>query len=108
MPDSFTDYKGVTKYYNPAKNVPKRGEVPTKTTQPSIERTRGRNTAIEHDPASRNQHRKQRKKPSKLLNVNRPTVDNHQMGNENPMEGQPPQPSSVVHSMTETSENPDS
>ena len=34
LPDAFTDYKGVTKSYIPARNVPKRVEVPFSTTQP--------------------------------------------------------------------------
>src|ERR1041385_1657282 len=38
LPDSFTDYKGVTKSYNPAKNAPERVEVPTKTTQPLVQK----------------------------------------------------------------------
>jgi hypothetical protein len=37
LPDSLTDYKGVTKSYNPAINAPERVEVPTKTTQPPIQ-----------------------------------------------------------------------
>jgi hypothetical protein len=108
LPDSFTDYKGVTKSYNPARNAPERVEVPTKITQLPVQRKRGRSTATEHDSASRKQQRKQRKKPSEPVNVNQPSVDNHQMGNEHPVEERSPQPSSVVHSMTGTSENPDS
>ena len=108
MPYSFTDYKGVTKSYNPAINAPERVEVPTKITQPPKQTKRGRSTATEHDSASRKQQRKQRKKPSEPVNVNQPSVDNHQMGNEHPVEERPPPSSSVVHSMTGTSENPDS
>jgi hypothetical protein len=33
LPDVFTDYKGVTKFLNPAINVPSRVEVPIKTIQ---------------------------------------------------------------------------
>ena len=33
MPDAFADYKGVTKSYNPMRNVPETVEVPNKTTQ---------------------------------------------------------------------------
>jgi hypothetical protein len=34
--DAFSDYKGVTKCFHPARNVPKRVEFPNKTTQPPI------------------------------------------------------------------------
>jgi hypothetical protein len=30
LPDTFTDYKGVTKYWNPIVNAPKNVEVPKK------------------------------------------------------------------------------
>jgi len=33
LPDVFTNYKGVTKSYHPARNVPERIEVPNKTIQ---------------------------------------------------------------------------
>jgi hypothetical protein len=39
LPDTFTDYKGVTKSLNPAVNVPYRVEVTIKTT-PSLKRGR--------------------------------------------------------------------
>jgi hypothetical protein len=58
LPDSFTDYKGVTKSYNPAINVPERVDVPTKTTQPPIQNKRGRSTAIKQDSAPCKQQRK--------------------------------------------------
>jgi hypothetical protein len=29
LPEAFTDYKGITKSYNPAVNVPKRVGIPT-------------------------------------------------------------------------------
>jgi hypothetical protein len=44
LPDAFTDYKGVTKSYHPARNVPERVEVLNKTTQPPINNKRGRST----------------------------------------------------------------
>jgi hypothetical protein len=44
LPDTFTDYKGVTKSYHPARNVPERVEVPNKTTQSPINNKRGRST----------------------------------------------------------------
>ena len=34
LPDTFSDYKGVTKSLHPTRNVPKRVEVPNKTTHP--------------------------------------------------------------------------
>jgi hypothetical protein len=69
LPDSFTDYKGVTKSNSPTINAPKRVEVPTKTTQPPIQNKRGRSTAIKQDSAPRKQQRKQGKKPSKQVNI---------------------------------------
>jgi hypothetical protein len=37
LPDAFTDYKSVTKSWNPTVNVPERVEVPKKTTHaPSV------------------------------------------------------------------------
>jgi hypothetical protein len=66
---SFTDYKGVTKSYNPTINAPDRVDVPTKTTQPPIQNKRGRSTAIKQDSAPRKQQRKQEKKPSEQVNV---------------------------------------
>jgi hypothetical protein len=90
LPDLFTDYKGVIKSYNPAINAPKKVEVPTKTTQAPIQNKRGRSTAIKQDSDPRKQQRKQRKKPSEKVNVNQPSVDNHQMGSLHLVEGQSP------------------
>ena len=45
LPDAFTDYKGVTKSYIPACNVPERVEVPFNITQPPKQKKRGRNLA---------------------------------------------------------------
>jgi hypothetical protein len=33
LPNAFTNYKGVTKSFLPARNAPERVEVPSKTTQ---------------------------------------------------------------------------
>jgi hypothetical protein len=41
LPDTFSDYKGVTKSLHPARNVPERVEVPNKTNQPLLTK-RGR------------------------------------------------------------------
>ena len=55
LPDSFTDYKGVTQSYNPAK-VRLKEEVPTKSTPLPIQSNRGRCMAKVHqDSASRKQ-----------------------------------------------------
>jgi hypothetical protein len=42
---AFSDYKGVTKSFHPARNMPERVEVPNKTTQPQIGNKRGRSTS---------------------------------------------------------------
>ena len=36
LPDTFSDYKDVTKPLHPARNMPERVEVPNKTTHPQI------------------------------------------------------------------------
>jgi peptide/histidine transporter 3/4 len=100
VPDAFTDYKGVTKSYNPARNVPERVEVPNKTTQ--LPSKRGRSTAISTDTASSKQ-RKRKTKSSDPVNAAQPHVEKH------PVEVQPSHPTSTVHSITDagTSEYPD-
>jgi hypothetical protein len=47
--DAFSDYKGVTKSLHPIRNVPERVEVPNKTTQPPIDKKRGRSTSKRQD-----------------------------------------------------------
>jgi len=100
VPDAFTDYKGVTKSYKPARNIPKRVEVPNKTTQ--LPSKRGRSMAISTDTTSSKQ-RKRKTKSSDPVNVAQPHVEKH------PVEVQPPHPTSTVHSITDagTSEYPD-
>jgi hypothetical protein len=100
MPDAFTDYKGVTKSYNPARNVPKRVEVPNKTTQ--LPCKRGRSTAIFTDTAPSKQ-RKRKNKSSNSANATQSQVEEHTV------EVQPSHPTSTVHSITDvgTSECPD-
>ena len=49
LPDTFSDYKGVTKSLHPARNVPERVEVPNKTTQPQTGNKRGRSTSKKQD-----------------------------------------------------------
>jgi len=100
IPDALADYKGVTKSYNPAKNVPERVEVPNKTTQ--LPSKRGRSTAISTDAASSKQRERKNKVPN-TTNANQPHVERH------PVEVQPSHPTSTVHSITDvgTSEHPD-
>jgi len=45
LPDTFSDYKDVTKPLHPARNMPERVEVPNKTTHPQISKKRGRSTS---------------------------------------------------------------
>jgi hypothetical protein len=45
LPYSFTDLKGVTKSFSPARNAPERVEVPIKTTQLPLPEKRGSSTA---------------------------------------------------------------
>jgi len=100
MPDAFADYKGVTKSYNPTKNVPKRVEVPNKTTQ--LPSKRRRSTAISTNAASSKQREGKNKAPN-IANATQPHVETH------PMEVQPSHPTSIVHSITDvgTTERPD-
>jgi hypothetical protein len=50
LPDAFTNYKGVIKFFNPARNVPERVEVPKKTTQIiSLASKRGRGNSQMQD-----------------------------------------------------------
>jgi hypothetical protein len=58
LPDAFTDYKGVTKSWNPAVNAPKRMEVPKKTTQPPSVGKRGRVPQTKKDKAPNKHPRK--------------------------------------------------
>jgi hypothetical protein len=79
-PDAFTDYKGVTKSYNPARNALARVEVPNKTTQ--LPCRRGRCTTISTDAASSKQ-KKRKTKSSKIVNATQNHVEKH------PVEVQP-------------------
>jgi hypothetical protein len=100
MPDAFVDYKDVTKSYNPARNVPKRVDVPNKTTQ--LPCKRGRSTAISTDATSSKQRKGKNKSPN-TTNATQPHVEKH------PAEVQPSHPTSTVHSITDvgTPECPD-
>jgi hypothetical protein len=110
LPDAFTDIKGVTKSLNPTRNVPARGEIPKNTTSIPIQNKRGRPKNTSQDKASNKQPRKQKNKISETVNANQPHVDRHQTVNQNNVDGQHLQPSSVVHLNTDTrtSEYPDS
>jgi hypothetical protein len=101
LPDAFTDYKGVTKSWNPAVNAPERVEVPNKTIQTSSHKKRGRPAKQDKAPSKR--PRKERKQTSKSVNASQPLVDGHQV------DIQHPQPSSQARFNDEagTSENPD-
>jgi hypothetical protein len=99
-PDAFTNYKGITKSYNLAKNVPERIEVPKKTTQ--LPSKRGRSTTISKDAAPSKQ-RKKKNKSFNSSNATQPQVEEHAV------EVQPSHPTSIVHSITDvgTSKCPD-
>jgi hypothetical protein len=90
LPDAFTNYKGVTKSFIPARNTPERVEVPSKTTQ-LLERR-----------SMVNKHYSIAKKQRTIVNANR-----HQNDTMYQVDGDDPRPSSDVH-ITEarTSENP--
>ena len=106
LPNAFTDYKGVTKSYYPARNVPKRIEVPNKTIQlppqKLVQGKRGGSKAINQDVAPKRQ-RKQNSKNSELVNVTQQQVERHQVNKQNS------HPTSTMHSISDvgTSERPD-
>jgi hypothetical protein len=100
MPYAFADYKGVTKSYNPARNVPERVEVPNKTTQ--LPSKRGRSKAISTNATSSKQRKGKNKSPN-TTNATQPHVEKH------PVEVKSSHPTSTVHSITDagTSKRPD-
>jgi hypothetical protein len=79
------------------------------TTSIPIQNKRGRPANTSQDKASNKQPRKQKNKPSEIVNANQTHVDRHQTVNQNNVDGQHLQPSSVVHLNTDTrtSEYPD-
>ena len=91
MPDAFTDYKSVTKSYNPTRNVPERVVRPNKTTQ--LPSKMWRSMAISTDIASSKQ-RKRKTKSFNPVNVAQPHVEKHLV------EVQSSHPTSTVHSIT--------
>jgi hypothetical protein len=76
LPDAFTDYKGVTRSHIPVVNVPKRVEVPNKTTPLPNESKRGRNL-VTKDIASQKRPWKQRKSSPQPVNAIQPQVERH-------------------------------
>jgi hypothetical protein len=109
LPDAFTDYQGVTKFYHPARNMPERLEVPNKTIhlppQKLVQRKRGRSKAITQDVATKRpkRQRKQNNKNSELVNMTQQQVVRHQVNKQNL------HPTSTVHSISDvgTLERPD-
>jgi hypothetical protein len=78
LPDAFTDYKCVTKSWNPVVNAPKRVEVPKKTTQPPSIVKRGRVATTKKDNAPNKHPRKEKMMPlQKIANVSQPMIDRH-------------------------------
>ena len=69
LPDTFSDYKGVTKSLHPARNVPERVEVPHKTTHPQLGIKRGRSTSKKQDVIA--------SKQNKIGNKTQPLVEGH-------------------------------
>jgi hypothetical protein len=67
--DAFSNYKGVTKSLHPARNVPERVEVPTKTTHPQIGNKRRRSTSKRQDVIA--------SKQKKTGNAIQPLVERH-------------------------------
>jgi hypothetical protein len=78
LPDTFTDYNGVTKSWNPVINAPERVEILEKTTQaPSVVK-RGRVATNKRDNAPNKRQRKEKMRPpQKIVNVSQPVVDRH-------------------------------
>jgi hypothetical protein len=66
-PDAFTDYKDVTKSYNPARNVPARVEVPNKTTQLSCTRERCKTIPTYAAPSKQKKKEKVYMTPSTII-----------------------------------------
>jgi hypothetical protein len=63
LSNTFTDYKGVTKSWNPAVNAPKRVEIPMKTTQVLSIMKRGMTATTKKDNTPSKRPRKEKMKP---------------------------------------------
>jgi hypothetical protein len=78
LPYAFTDYKGVTKSWNPTVNAPERVEVPKKTTQAYSIVKRGRVAQTKKDNVPNKHPRKEKIRPlQKIVNVSQHVVDKH-------------------------------
>nr|ABA98087.1 retrotransposon protein, putative, Ty1-copia subclass [Oryza sativa Japonica Group] len=89
LPDTFTNYKGVTKSFIPAQNAPEIVEVPNKTTQLPLTKKRGRSMATQRETIANKQR--------KTVNANQPLVGTHQIDTICQADRDSLQPSSVVH-----------
>jgi len=111
LPETFTDYKSVAKSSYPARNAPKRVEVPNKNIQllPPPKK-RGRSTAAPKDDAQTKCQRIPRTKSTKSVNTSQPKVGRRPKVDTNPIPRPNPQPESMVHPNIDpgTSEHPNS
>jgi hypothetical protein len=100
LPDTFTDYKCVTKSLNPAINVPCRVEIPIKTTPPP----KRERPSQQKDASNKRPKTTRKTSSSKKVNTSQPKVDGHHVNVINP------RPSSHVHTIEQAggSEDPDS
>jgi hypothetical protein len=80
MPNTFTDYKGLTKSLNHVLNVPCKVEVPMKTTPPPK-----RERASQQKHASNKRPKTMRKtSSSKIVIASQSKVHGHQVDTKNP------------------------
>jgi hypothetical protein len=80
LPDTFTDYNGVTKSLNHTVNAPERVEVSKKTSQAPSVVNRGRIAQTKKDNAPNKRPRKEKRRPlQKIVNMNEPVVDRQLM-----------------------------
>jgi hypothetical protein len=90
LPDSFIVSRSFTKSYIPARNVPKRVEIPNKTIQLPSSKEGGR-SMTNHRKCTR----KQRDEPLGTVNETQPQVERHRVDLQNPP------PTSTVHSIAD-------
>jgi hypothetical protein len=104
LPDAFTDYKCVTKSWNPVVNAPERVEIPKKTTQAHSIVKRGRVATTKRDNAPNKHPRKDKMMPlQKIVNVSQHVVDKHLVDNNIP---QSSTQACYINENARTSENP--
>lgn len=103
LPDSFTDYKGVTQSYNPAKICRKEWRYQLKPLNSPFKATGGevRQQCIRIQLLASKDI-----KASESVNACQLYVDRHLMGSIHPVDGKPPPTQVIVHTMTGTSEYP--